>query len=109
MALQSVVYASVSQTVGRDPKVGRQVLASGSRKCVEKYDIFCHYFILVSLKFIFYSVKRATTFYYGWAIIRPTFIVVRAYHRMNRNRQPSLSHLNLSLQCREKCFFQTWG
>ena len=48
MALQSVVYASVSQTVGRDQKVGREVLASGSRKCVEKHDFSS--FILVSLK-----------------------------------------------------------
>ena len=40
-----VRLSSVSQTVGRDPKVGREVLSSGSPKFFLEIFIFCHLFV----------------------------------------------------------------
>src|SRR6218665_620987 len=38
-------YTCVSQTVGRDPKVGRKVLPGGSPKSFGKYLFFRHLFV----------------------------------------------------------------
>ena len=76
-------WNSVSQTLGHNPKMGREALASGSRKFLGKNELFCHLFYNPS-KFILESVirnisilytHRTTTFDYGWSII--SFVVVR--------------------------------
>jgi len=41
----TVVYSRVSQTVGCDPKVGREALSSGSPKFFMEIIIFCHLFV----------------------------------------------------------------